>query len=71
MRIPYSVQMRKNADPNNSKLGHFLRSVNVLKKIFFMDYCVINKSVETHTQRFPRLTRNFIFLNYDRITMVI
>ena len=54
MRIPYSVQMRKNADPNNSKLGHFLRSVNVLKKIFFMDYCVINKSVETHTHNvFP------------------
>ena len=63
--------MRKNADQNNSKLGHFLRSVYVLKKIFFMDYCVMNKSLETHTQSCPRFTRDVIFLNYDRIKMVI
>ena len=27
---PYSVQMRENADQNNSKYGHFSRSVEVL-----------------------------------------
>ena len=33
VRTPYSVQMRENADQNNSEYGHFLRSVNVNLKI--------------------------------------
>ena len=32
---PYSVQIRENADQNNSEYGHFSRSVVALKKKFF------------------------------------
>ena len=34
---PYSVQIRENADQNNSEYGHFLRSVCFL--FLFYDYC--------------------------------
>ena len=34
MECPYSVQMRENADQNNSEYGHFLHSDDLTFKFF-------------------------------------
>ena len=36
---PYSVQMRENADQNNSEYGHFSRSVEVLCCMGLEQFC--------------------------------
>ena len=47
---PYSVRMRENADQNNSRYGHFLRSVLVFDFVgyFIRIFCY---------KKMPKLTR--------------
>ena len=45
---PYSVRMRGNTDQNNSKYGHFSRSVKLRDKIFLRKFCRQNIMKKFH-----------------------
>ena len=54
--FPYSVRMRKNTDQNNSKYGHYLRSVMVLLKYVLLVCNSENASLlNVPSQRFEKV----------------
>ena len=69
--FPYSVGMRKNTDQNNSKYGHYLRSVMVLLKYLLLVCNSENANLLNFpSQRFEKVKQN-IFLTCLRYIWII
>ena len=67
---PYSLQMRENADRNNSEYRHFLRSGNIVRKDFYKAIILLEKSKFLSLIYLTKLSIVWVFKLIGHFTLI-